>query len=167
MVLLTLPQDDGITNSWLSPKIIFILSGGTGSDKFFIGDLAGLYLRKSLDYEVTRVHNLTVVVTDQGLLPQKQATSTVMVTVEDVNDNPPVSAHAFFFLFFFVGKISNNIFVRWNVKIECFPLTHIHWLLIEIKMIVLKLIFFFKEIALDKIIFLNYCKAWDIHFITL
>lgn len=153
MVLLTLPQDDGITNSWLSPKIIFILSGGTGSDKFFIGDLAGLYLRKSLDYEVTRVHNLTVVVTDQGLLPQKQATSTVMVTVEDVNDNPPVSAHVFFFVFFRGEKISNNIFVRWNVKIKCFSLTHIHWLLIYIKMIVLKLIFFFKEIAQDKIIY--------------
>ena len=46
---------------------------------------------RSLDYEVTQGHSLTVVVTDQGLLPQRQATSTVTVTVEDVNDNTPVS----------------------------------------------------------------------------
>lgn len=66
------------------------LPGGTGSDKFFIGDMAGLYLRKSLDYEVTQTHDITIVVTDQGLLPQQQATSNILVTVQDVNDNMPV-----------------------------------------------------------------------------
>jgi hypothetical protein len=50
-----------------------------------------LYLRKSLDYEVAQTHNLTIVVTDEGLLPQRQATSSILVTVQDVNDNTPVS----------------------------------------------------------------------------
>lgn len=135
-MLLTLPQDIGYfctTNSWLSLRIIFILLGGTGSDKFFIGDMAGLYLRKSLDYEVTQVHNLTVVVTDQGLLPQKQATSTVMVTVEDVNDNQPVSGHIFFPSFFFEKKITLNVSkMKYFVLIKSSSSTFIHWLLIKI-----------------------------------
>lgn len=77
--------------------------------------MAGLYLRKSLDYEVTQVHNLTVVVTDQGLLPQKQATSTVMVTVEDVNDNLPVSGHIFSLSFW---NKSHKMLVKWNILLE-------------------------------------------------
>lgn len=96
--------------------------------------MAGLYLRKSLDYEVTQVHNLTVVVTDQGLLPQKQATSTVMVTVEDVNDNQPVSGHIFFpSLFFSKKKIILNVSkMKYFVLIKSSSSTFIHWLLIKI-----------------------------------
>lgn len=89
--------------------------------------MAGLYLRKSLDYEVTQVHNLTVVVTDQGLLPQKQATSTVMVTVEDVNDNQPVSGHIFFPSFFFEKKITLNVSkMKYFVLIKRSSSTFIH-----------------------------------------
>ncbi|XP_061179373.1 protocadherin Fat 4-like [Saccostrea echinata] len=74
------------------------ITGGTGADKFFIGDMAGLYLRKSLDYEVTQSHNLTIVVTDQGLLPQQQATSNILVTVQDINDNTPKCTNSYVFL---------------------------------------------------------------------
>ncbi|XP_062584764.1 protocadherin Fat 3-like [Saccostrea cucullata] len=74
------------------------ITGGTGADKFFIGDMSGLYLRKSLDYEVTQSHNLTIVVTDQGLLPQQQATSNILVTVQDINDNTPKCTNSYVFL---------------------------------------------------------------------
>ncbi|RMB95996.1 hypothetical protein DUI87_27530 [Hirundo rustica rustica] len=52
-----------------------------------------LVLVESLDFEAIPVYNLTVAASDRGL-PQRSATVPVLITVQDVNDNPPVFTRA-------------------------------------------------------------------------
>ncbi|RLV84253.1 hypothetical protein DV515_00016305 [Chloebia gouldiae] len=52
-----------------------------------------LVLVESLDFEAIPVYNLTVAASDRGL-PQLSATVPVLITVQDVNDNPPVFSRA-------------------------------------------------------------------------
>uniref|UniRef100_A0A8B9EGQ3 Cadherin domain-containing protein n=1 Tax=Anser cygnoides TaxID=8845 RepID=A0A8B9EGQ3_ANSCY len=52
-----------------------------------------LVLVEPLDFEAIPVYNLTVAASDRGL-PQRSATVPVLITVQDVNDNPPVFARA-------------------------------------------------------------------------
>ncbi|KAJ7421755.1 hypothetical protein WISP_41297 [Willisornis vidua] len=52
-----------------------------------------LVLVESLDFETIPVYNLTVAASDRGL-PQRSATVPVLITVRDVNDNPPVFSRA-------------------------------------------------------------------------
>ncbi|KAJ7997604.1 hypothetical protein DPEC_G00230730 [Dallia pectoralis] len=47
-----------------------------------------LLLAESLDFEVTPLYNLTVVVSDRGV-PQRSSSVAVVITVGDVNDSPP------------------------------------------------------------------------------
>ncbi|KAL0994901.1 hypothetical protein UPYG_G00129030 [Umbra pygmaea] len=48
-----------------------------------------LLLAESLDFEATPLYNLTVVVSDRGV-PQRSSSVAAVITVSDVNDNPPV-----------------------------------------------------------------------------
>ncbi|OWK53006.1 Protocadherin-16 [Lonchura striata] len=52
-----------------------------------------LVLVESLDFEAIPVYNLTVAASDRGL-PQRSATVPVLITVQDINDNPPVFSRA-------------------------------------------------------------------------
>ncbi|KYO40015.1 hypothetical protein Y1Q_0014248 [Alligator mississippiensis] len=52
-----------------------------------------LVLVEPLDFEATPLYNLTVAASDRGL-PQRSTAVPVLVTVLDVNDNPPVFARA-------------------------------------------------------------------------
>ncbi|XP_010226080.1 PREDICTED: LOW QUALITY PROTEIN: protocadherin-16 [Tinamus guttatus] len=52
-----------------------------------------LVLVEPLDFEAISFYNLTVAASDRGL-PQRSATVPVLITVRDVNDNPPVFARA-------------------------------------------------------------------------
>uniref|UniRef100_A0A669QF51 Protocadherin-16 n=1 Tax=Phasianus colchicus TaxID=9054 RepID=A0A669QF51_PHACC len=52
-----------------------------------------LVLVEPLDFEAIPVYNLTVAALDRGL-PQRSTTVPVLITVQDVNDNPPVFARA-------------------------------------------------------------------------
>ncbi|XP_035755124.1 protocadherin-16 [Egretta garzetta] len=52
-----------------------------------------LVLVEPLDFEAIPVYNLTVAASDRGL-PQRSTTVPVLITVQDVNDNPPVFARA-------------------------------------------------------------------------
>ncbi|NWU73275.1 PCD16 protein, partial [Pterocles burchelli] len=52
-----------------------------------------LVLVEPLDFEAIPVYNLTVAASDRGV-PQRSATVPVLITVQDVNDNPPVFARA-------------------------------------------------------------------------
>ncbi|NXX49867.1 PCD16 protein, partial [Tricholaema leucomelas] len=52
-----------------------------------------LVLVEPLDFEAVQSYNLTVAASDRGL-PQRSATVPVLITVRDVNDNPPVFARA-------------------------------------------------------------------------
>nr|XP_009680681.1 PREDICTED: protocadherin-16 [Struthio camelus australis] len=52
-----------------------------------------LVLVEPLDFEAIPLYNLTVAASDRGL-PQRSATVPVLITVQDINDNPPVFARA-------------------------------------------------------------------------
>uniref|UniRef100_A0A8C3F348 Protocadherin-16 n=1 Tax=Chrysemys picta bellii TaxID=8478 RepID=A0A8C3F348_CHRPI len=52
-----------------------------------------LVLVEALDFEAIPIYNLTVAASDRGV-PQRSTTVPVLVTVLDVNDNPPVFARA-------------------------------------------------------------------------
>ncbi|NXK83062.1 PCD16 protein, partial [Amazona guildingii] len=52
-----------------------------------------LVLVEPLDFEAIPVYNLTVAASDRGL-PQRSTTVPVLITVQDVNDNPPVFTRA-------------------------------------------------------------------------
>uniref|UniRef100_A0A8C0GQM7 Cadherin domain-containing protein n=1 Tax=Chelonoidis abingdonii TaxID=106734 RepID=A0A8C0GQM7_CHEAB len=52
-----------------------------------------LVLVEALDFEAVPIYNLTVAASDRGV-PQRSTTVPVLVTVLDVNDNPPVFARA-------------------------------------------------------------------------
>lgn len=51
--------------------------------------LGDLTLTRHLDYETTQRHSLIIMATDMGI-PPLSANLTVLVEVQDVNDNPPV-----------------------------------------------------------------------------
>lgn len=58
---------------------------------FSINSVTGTFnLSKALDYDTqSNYYNLTVIVSDNGT-PSLETTAYIIVTVNDVNDNPPV-----------------------------------------------------------------------------
>lgn len=52
-----------------------------------------LLLAEHLDFETKSFYNLTVVVSDRGV-PQKSSSVAAVLTIGDVNDNPPVFSRA-------------------------------------------------------------------------
>ncbi|XP_036911122.1 protocadherin Fat 1 isoform X1 [Sturnira hondurensis] len=59
--------------------------------QFSINELSGIIqLEKALDRELQAAYTLTLKAADQGLPRRLTATSTVVVSVLDINDNPPV-----------------------------------------------------------------------------
>lgn len=52
-----------------------------------------LLLAEGLDFETKPLYNLTVVVSDRGV-PQKSSSVAAVITIGDVNDNPPAFSRA-------------------------------------------------------------------------
>lgn len=52
-----------------------------------------LLLAEGLDFETKPLYNLTVVVSDRGV-PQKSSSVVTVITIGDVNDNPPAFSRA-------------------------------------------------------------------------
>ncbi|XP_028277727.1 protocadherin-16 [Parambassis ranga] len=52
-----------------------------------------LLLAEELDFETKQLYNLTVVVSDRGV-PQRSSSVAAVITISDVNDNPPVFGRA-------------------------------------------------------------------------
>nr|KAF6460308.1 FAT atypical cadherin 1 [Molossus molossus] len=74
----------------LNRKIAYSLIH-SADGQFSINELSGIIrLEKPLDRELQAVYPLTVKAVDQGLPRQLTATGTVVVSVLDINDNPPV-----------------------------------------------------------------------------
>ncbi|CAL4113154.1 unnamed protein product, partial [Meganyctiphanes norvegica] len=62
----------------------------SGCDNFFVEEHNGRIILKSvLDAEREREHSITVIAQDLGAQP-RSATTTIVVEVLDLNDNPPV-----------------------------------------------------------------------------
>lgn len=74
----------------LNRKIAYSLLD-SADGQFSVSELSGIIqLEKPLDRELQAVYTLTLKATDQGLPRRLTATSTVVVSVLDINDNPPV-----------------------------------------------------------------------------
>ncbi|NXM29909.1 CELR3 protein, partial [Oxyruncus cristatus] len=75
-------EDDGFNG-----LVVYTLKGGEG--KMDIDTSGLILLEKELDREAQGLYNLTVIASDQGQPPRSTALN-LTVTVDDVNDNPPV-----------------------------------------------------------------------------
>ncbi|XP_068134762.1 protocadherin Fat 1 isoform X2 [Hyperolius riggenbachi] len=62
--------------------------------QFSVDESSGIItLEKALDREIQAIYTLTVKATDQGLPRKLSSVATVLVSVLDINDNPPVFEH--------------------------------------------------------------------------
>ncbi|KAJ7320114.1 hypothetical protein JRQ81_019625 [Phrynocephalus forsythii] len=94
--LLTLEATDGdVTrdNAALDYTIVSGNSGRTFQLEGQVGGTSALVLVEPLDFEAVAIYNLTVAVSDRGV-PQHSATVPVVLSVLDVNDNPPTFGRA-------------------------------------------------------------------------
>uniref|UniRef100_A0A4W3J9S8 FAT atypical cadherin 1b n=1 Tax=Callorhinchus milii TaxID=7868 RepID=A0A4W3J9S8_CALMI len=77
----------------LNRKVLYSLVD-SAEDHFSIDELSGIMsLEKPLDRELQGSYILKVKATDQGSLRKLSSVSTVLVSVLDINDNPPVFEH--------------------------------------------------------------------------
>ena len=72
--------------------VVYSITRGNSNDTFIISPENGrIFLHKPLDFEGKKQYKLTVKATDDGI-PALESWTNVTVTVEDVNDSPPVFA---------------------------------------------------------------------------
>ena len=70
--------------------VSYSFTSGNSNETFIINPENGsIFLHKPLDFERKKQYNLTIKVTDDGI-PALESLTNVIVTVEDVNDSPPV-----------------------------------------------------------------------------
>lgn len=70
-----------------------------------------LLLAERLDFEIKPVYNLTVVVSDRGV-PQRSSSVAAVITITDVNDNPPVFTRAEYTVSLSEGAASGTEIIR-------------------------------------------------------
>lgn len=70
-----------------------------------------LLLAERLDFEIKPLYNLTVVVSDRGV-PQRSSSVAAMITITDVNDNPPVFTRAEYTVSLSEGAASGTEIIR-------------------------------------------------------
>ncbi len=78
-------------DSWDQAIVDFslLVFDGSFNNSFQISNLGNLTLSTTIDREHNSLYNLTVVATDRGT-PPLTSFATVIVTVKDINDNPPI-----------------------------------------------------------------------------
>ncbi|XP_065195549.1 protocadherin Fat 4-like isoform X1 [Sycon ciliatum] len=87
-VILTVSATDADTSLNNNNKITFSIIAGA-DDVFKVNSVTGeLQTKKLLDHEMVGSYTLTIQAQDGGT-PRMNSTTTVVVTVDDVNDNPP------------------------------------------------------------------------------
>lgn len=80
-------------NAGLNRKIHYALVN-SAEGQFSIDEFSGIIrLEKPLDRELQAVYTLTLKATDEGLPRRLSSTSSLIVSVLDINDNPPVFEH--------------------------------------------------------------------------
>ncbi|XP_015235254.1 PREDICTED: protocadherin-16-like [Cyprinodon variegatus] len=70
-----------------------------------------LLLAERLDFETKSLYNLTVVVSDRGV-PQRSSSVAAVITIADVNDNPPVFTRAEYTVSLSEGATSGTEIIR-------------------------------------------------------
>ena len=85
VVVVSATDSDAVKNI-----VIYNITSGDSNETFIINlENGSIFLHKPLDFERKKQYNLTVKVTDNGI-PALESLTNVIVTVEDVNDSPPV-----------------------------------------------------------------------------
>ena len=79
-----------------------IVSGNVGN-RFQILSLGDVIVQEMLDRETQAFYNLTITAEDNDF-PSLTSTATLLVCVNDVNDNAPMGGHQNIFLFLFYGR---------------------------------------------------------------
>ena len=70
--------------------VVYSITSGNSNETFIIDTENGsIFLHKPLDFERRKLYELSVKATDDGI-PALESFTNVIVTVEDVNDSPPV-----------------------------------------------------------------------------
>lgn len=95
-----------------------LASGNFGDSRLFAVDQTSghLSLSKHLDYETSQRHTIVVSATDQGD-PPMSSNLTVLLEVQDVNDNPPVFERSEYFV-----SVSEALPAKSQVRTTCTPL---------------------------------------------
>ncbi|XP_054639199.1 protocadherin-16-like [Dunckerocampus dactyliophorus] len=70
-----------------------------------------LLLAEGVDFESKPLYNLTVVVSDRGV-PQKSSSVAAVITISDVNDNPPVFSRAEYTVSLSEGAVAGTEIIR-------------------------------------------------------
>ncbi|KAF6716279.1 Protocadherin-16 [Oryzias melastigma] len=70
-----------------------------------------LLLAEGLDFETKPLYNLTVVVSDRGV-PQRSSSVVALITIGDVNDNPPVFSRPEYMVALSEGAVSGTEIIR-------------------------------------------------------
>ncbi|KAM6907301.1 protocadherin-16 [Xenentodon cancila] len=70
-----------------------------------------LLLSEGLDFETKPLYNLTVVVSDRGM-PQRSSSVAAVISIGDVNDNPPVFSRAEYTVSLSEGAVSGTEIIR-------------------------------------------------------
>ena len=70
-----------------------------------------LLLAELLDFETKPFYNLTVVVSDRGV-PQRSSNVAALITIADVNDNPPLFSRAEYTVSLSEGAPSGTEIIR-------------------------------------------------------
>ena len=85
VVVVSATDSDAVKNI-----VIYNITSGNSNETFIINPENGsIFLHKPLDFEREKRYNLTVKGIDDGI-PALESLTNVIVTVEDVNDSPPV-----------------------------------------------------------------------------
>ena len=85
VVVVSATDSDAVKNI-----VMYNITCGNSNETFIINPENGsIFLHKPLDFERKKQYNLTVKVTDNSI-PALESLTNVFVTVEDVNDSPPV-----------------------------------------------------------------------------
>ena len=95
---LVIPEDETVGTMLITVNatdketdVFYQVTGGDGRGTFDIDNMTGtISLALPLDYETKTTYQMTVTAYDQSITDQKSATTTVNVTVDNVNDNVPV-----------------------------------------------------------------------------
>ncbi|XP_037124749.1 protocadherin-16-like isoform X1 [Syngnathus acus] len=73
--------------------------------------VGSLLLAEGLDFETKPLYNLTVVVSDRGV-PQRSSSVAAVITVGDVNDNPPIFSRAEYVVALSEGAVAGTEIIR-------------------------------------------------------
>ena len=85
VIVVSATDSDAVSNI-----VVYSITSGNSNETFIINPENGtIFLHKPLDFERRKQHKLIVKATDDGI-PALESLTNVIVSVEDVNDSPPV-----------------------------------------------------------------------------